>query len=93
MRTPNGEQEAEEKNQENRAKQPVNPETELAGSAKNQPGQKEKQEVWIGQGEVREASGLQQGKQEAEEKDPENPAKHPVDPETVLEGSAKDQPG
>jgi hypothetical protein len=26
-------------------------------------------------------------------KDPEKPSKYPVDPETVLEGSAKDQPG
>jgi hypothetical protein len=36
-----------EKNQENRTKQPMDPETVLEGSAKDQTGQKGKQEVWV----------------------------------------------
>jgi hypothetical protein len=40
------------------------------GFGKYQPGQKGKQEVWVGQGDAGEVSELQQGKQEAEGKDP-----------------------
>ena len=76
------------KDLEKPAKHPVDPKTVLEDSAKDQPGQKGKQEVWVGQGDAGEVSELQQGKQEAEGKDPENPAKQLVDTKTVLAGSA-----
>ena len=44
----------------------------MAGSARGQQGQKGRQGVGVGQGEEGEARELQHGKQEAEEKDPEN---------------------
>ena len=58
------------KDLEKPAKHPVDPKTVLEDSAKDQPGQKGKQEVWVGQGDAGEVSELQQGKQEAEGKDP-----------------------
>jgi hypothetical protein len=49
------------KDPEEPAKHLVDPETVLEGSAKDQPGQKEKQDVWIGQGKAGEDQNSSRG--------------------------------